>query len=887
MMERLDQTPVHSAPQVIRREDYTPPDFRVDRIDLHVDIREGETIVTSTLSVIGRPECDKYAPLVLDGQNQELIYLKIDGEDVPPCKYTVGEERMTIEEVGERATVEIRTRIHPEANTALEGLYRSGSMYCTQCEPEGFRRITYFVDRPDNMALFTTTIEADKDACPVLLSNGNPVGAGDLPGGRHWAKWEDPFRKPAYLFALVAGNLVPVTDKFVTASGRTVDLRIYVEQGNEDKCAHAMDSLKRSMRWDEAVFGLEYDLDIFMIVAVGDFNMGAMENKGLNIFNAKYVLAKPDTATDSDYQLIEGIIAHEYFHNWTGNRVTCRDWFQLSLKEGLTVFRDQEFSADMNARSVKRIQDVRALRAAQFPEDAGPMAHPVRPDSYIEINNFYTATVYEKGAEVVRMYHTLLGAEGFRKGMDLYFQRHDGDAVTCEDFCLAMEAANGADLSQFRRWYEQAGTPQVKASGRYDAAARTYTLTIEQSTAPTPGQPDKQPLLLPMAMGLVGKRSKADLPLQLDGENAVHGTERVLRVTEARQIFTFVDVDEEPVPSLFRGFSAPVKLDAGHDEDDLAFLMAHDSDEFNRWEAGQALARKLLLGMVDERAAGREMDVPDSFVAAFRRVLTDGEAAPAFRAQALALPSEGDIGEAMRTIDVDGIHAAREHLRRYLAGKLKSELRATYEAMAVPGVQLDGEAIGKRALRNLCLGYLAGLDADGLALAAAQFDAAEVMTDSVAALVCLADSTDAAGDRALAAFHQRWRHDPLVMDKWFAIQAMARRPDTLARVKALMGDPSFSVKNPNKVRSLLGAFAAGNPVRFHAADGSGYRFIADQVIALDPMNPQVAARLFSPFARWRRFDDGRQALLKAEIERVLATPKLSKDVYEVASKSVA
>ena len=886
-MERLDQTPVHSAPQVIRREDYTPPDFRVDRIDLHVDIRAGETIVTSTLSVVGRPGRETYAPLVLDGQNQELIYLKIDGEDVPPCKYTVGEERMTIEEVGDRATVEIRTRIHPETNTALEGLYRSGSMYCTQCEPEGFRRITYFVDRPDNMALFTTTIEADREACPVLLSNGNPVGSGDLPGGRHWAKWEDPFRKPAYLFALVAGNLVPVTDKFVTESGRTVDLRIYVEKGNEDKCAHAMDSLKRSMRWDEAVFGLEYDLDIFMIVAVSDFNMGAMENKGLNIFNAKYVLAKPDTATDTDYQLIEGIIAHEYFHNWTGNRVTCRDWFQLSLKEGLTVFRDQEFSADMNARSVKRIQDVRALRAAQFPEDAGPMAHPVRPDSYIEINNFYTATVYEKGAEVVRMYHTLLGAEGFRKGMDLYFQRHDGDAVTCEDFCLAMEAANGADLSQFRRWYEQAGTPQVKASGHYDAAARTYTLTIEQSTAPTPGQPDKQPLLLPMAMGLVGKTSKADLPLQLDGENAAHGTERVLRVTGARQVFTFVDVDEAPVPSLFRGFSAPVKLDAGHGEGDLAFLMAHDSDGFNRWEAGQALARKLLLGMVDERAAGREMEVPDSFVAAFRRVLTDSEAAPAFRAQALALPSEGDIGEAMRTIDVDGIHAAREHLRRYLAAKLKVELRATYDSMAVPGVQLDGAAIGKRALRNLCLGYLAGLDADGLALAEAQFDSAEVMTDSVAALVCLSDSTAAAGDRALAVFHQRWRHDPLVMDKWFAIQAMAKRPDTLARVKALMGDPSFSVKNPNKVRSLLGAFAAGNPVRFHAADGSGYRFIADQVIALDPMNPQVAARLFSPFARWRRFDPARQALLKAEIERVLATPKLSKDVYEVALKSVA
>ena len=886
-MERLDQTPVHSAPQVIRREDYTPPDFRVDRIDLHVDIRAGETIVTSTLTVIGRPGRDKYAPLVLDGQNQELIYLKIDGEDVPPCKYTVGEERMTVEEVGDRATVEIRTRIHPETNTALEGLYRSGSMYCTQCEPEGFRRITYFVDRPDNMALFSTTIEADKASCPVLLSNGNPVGAGDLPGGRHWAKWEDPFRKPAYLFALVAGNLVPVTDKFVTASGRTVDLRIYVEQGNEDKCAHAMDSLKRSMRWDEQVFGLEYDLDIFMIVAVGDFNMGAMENKGLNIFNAKYVLAKPDTATDMDYQLIEGIIAHEYFHNWTGNRVTCRDWFQLSLKEGLTVFRDQEFSADMNARSVKRIQDVRALRAAQFPEDAGPMAHPVRPDSYIEINNFYTATVYEKGAEVVRMYHTLLGAEGFRKGMDLYFQRHDGDAVTCEDFCLAMEAANGADLTQFRRWYEQAGTPQVKASGRYDADARTYTLTIKQSTAPTPGQQDKQPLLLPMAMGLVGKVSKVDLPLQLDGENATHGTQRVLRVTEARQVFTFVDVDEEPVPSLFRGFSAPVKLEAGQGDADLAFLMAHDSDEFNRWEAGQALARKLLLGMVDERAAGREMAVPDSFVAAFRRVLTDDAAAPAFRAQALALPSEGDVGEAMRTIDVEGIHAAREHLRRHLASALKTELRATYEDMAVPGVQLDGAAIGKRALRNLCLGYLAGLDADGLALAAAQFDSAEVMTDSVAALVCLADSTDAAGDRALAAFHQRWRHDPLVMDKWFAIQAMAKRPDTLARVKALMGDPAFSVKNPNKVRSLLGAFAAGNPVRFHAADGSGYRFIADQVIALDPMNPQVAARLFSPFARWRRFDPARQALLKAEIERVLATPKLSKDVYEVASKSVA
>ncbi|WP_084462844.1 aminopeptidase N [Oceanibaculum pacificum] len=886
-MDRLDQSPMPTEPTVIRRADYTPPDYRVDRIDLHVDIRDGETIVTATLAVVGNPDRAANAPLVLDGQDQTLIYLKMDGEDVPPCRYVVQPERMVVEEVPDRALLEIRTRIHPEKNTALEGLYKSGSMYCTQCEAEGFRRIAYFIDRPDNMALFTTTIEADKASCPVLLSNGNPVGEGDLPDGRHWAKWEDPFRKPAYLFALVAGQLAPVKDSFVTASGRTVDLRIYVEPGNEDKCGHAMESLKKSMRWDEEVFGLEYDLDIFMIVAVGDFNMGAMENKGLNVFNAKYVLAKPDTATDTDYQLIEGIIAHEYFHNWTGNRVTCRDWFQLSLKEGLTVFRDQEFSADMNARSVKRIQDVRGLRAAQFPEDAGPMAHPVRPDSYIEINNFYTATVYEKGAEVVRMYHTLLGAEGFRKGMDLYFQRHDGQAVTCEDFCVAMEDANGVDLTQFRRWYEQAGTPHVTARGHYDAAAKTYTLTIEQTVPPTPGQPEKQPALLPMAMGLVGSVSKADLPLQLDGENAAQGTDRVLRVTETRQSFTFVGVEEAPIPSLFRGFSAPVKLEAGYSADDLTFLMANDSDEFNRWEAGQALARRLMLDMVAARSAGREMAVADSFVDAFRRVLTDEGVDPAFRAQALALPSEGDLGESMATIDVDGIHAAREHLRRVLAERLKPEMTTIYHAMAVRGVQLDGPAIGKRALRNLLLGYLAGLDADGLALAEAQFQSAQVMTDSVAALVCLGDSTDAAGDRALAAFHERWRGNALVMDKWFSIQAMSKRPDTLSRVKALMGDPAFSLKNPNKVRSLLGAFAAGNPTGFHAADGAGYRFIADQVIALDSMNPQVASRLFSPFARWRRFDAARQALLKAEIERVLAAPGLSKDVYEIASKSLA
>ncbi|GAB4181429.1 MAG: aminopeptidase N [Thalassobaculales bacterium] len=876
-----------TGPKAVNRLDYRPPDYAVEEIALTVSLADPETLVTARMRV-RRREGAGAPPLVLDGQNQRLVSVAIDGRPLAPAEYVLEPERLVVADVPAAFEIEIVSACRPQDNTALEGLYRSGGLYCTQCEAEGFRHITYFVDRPDVMALFTTRIEADRAAFPVLLSNGNPVDSGEMAGGRHYAVWQDPFRKPCYLFALVAGRLAVVEDSFTTRSGRKVALRIYVEPGNEGKCGHAMRSLKQAMAWDEQVFGLEYDLDIFMIVAVSDFNMGAMENKGLNIFNAKYVLAEPDSATDTDYNNILAIVAHEYFHNWTGNRVTCRDWFQLSLKEGLTVFRDQMFTADHTDPAVKRIADVRALRAAQFPEDAGPMAHPVRPDSYIEINNFYTATVYEKGAEVVGMYHTLLGPEGFRKGMDLYFARHDGQAVTCDDFLAAMADANGTDLSQFALWYAQAGTPVVSAKGDWDAAAQRYTLTLSQRLPPTPGQPDKKPQHIPVRLGLVGPDG-ADMPLRLEGENAAAGTTRTLSLTAASQTFVFADVAARPLPSLFRGFSAPVKLEADFSDADLAFLAGADSDPFNRWEAGQMLARRCLLRLVSDRAQDRPLALDPGLIAAFGRTLADPGLSPAFKAQALLLPTETDLAEAMATVDVEGIHAVREFARRTLAGRHEAALLATYRADPPAGAfSVDPAAQGRRALRNLALGYLMSRhDEAALALCKAQFDSATNMTDSVAALTFLADTNALARVEALEAFYRRWKDDPLVLNKWFAIQAWSKRQDTLSQVQQLLKHPAFDIRNPNKVYGLIGAFAGGNTIRFHDAGGAGYRFLADQVLTVDRLNGQVAARLFAAFTRWRRYDAGRQALMRAEIERVLATPGLSRDVYEIASKSLA
>ena len=883
----MDQTV--DTPPVIRLADYRPPAFLIPSVDLSFDVRDDATTVTARLTLARNPAAtDPAAPLVLDGDELKLESVRLDGRLLAAAEYSVEPERLTIPNVPDRFVLETVSTLDPAANTKLMGLYASKTGVFTQCEAEGFRRITWFVDRPDVMSRYTTTIRADKSRYPVLLSNGNPVAQGGAKGGRHWAKWVDPFPKPSYLFAMVAAKLDRLDDSFETRSGRKVKLQIYVEPGKLDQAGFAMQALKKSMRWDEQTFGLEVDLDQYMIVAVGDFNMGAMENKGLNIFNTKYVLARPDIATDTDYQNIDRVVAHEYFHNWTGNRVTCRDWFQLSLKEGLTVFRDQEFGADMYSRAVQRIQEVRALRAAQFPEDAGPMAHPVRPQSYIEISNFYTPTVYEKGAEVVRMIRTLIGTANFRKGMDLYFQRHDGQAVTCDDFVQAMQDASGIDLTQFRRWYDQAGTPVVDVEEAFDPASRRYTLTFAQSCPPTPGQPEKQLLHIPLALGLVGPRGK-EYPLRLEGEAAAGETTRVLSLTEARSHYTFVDIPERPVASIARGFSAPVNLRHAYSADDLAHLMAYDSDAFNRWEAGQRLAANLMLDSVAAVRSGGEPRVPESFVAAFARVLADAGTDPAFAAEALALPSEGFLAEQMSEVDPDAIHRVRVHLRRQLASSLREELAETYQRFAQDGpYSPDAASAGRRSLRNLCLGYLSELDDENARKRVVQqFERADNMTDSIAAMSTLAQFDWPQRSQALARFYDHWRNEALVLDKWLAVQATSRLPGTLAEVRALMSHPAFDPKNPNKIRALISSFCHGNPVRFHAADGSGYAFCAERVITLDPLNPQVAARLARAFDRWRKFDAGRQAHARAALERIRSATNLSRDTLEVVSRALA
>ena len=775
--------------------------------------------------------------------------------------------------------------INPLANTALSGLYVSDGMFCTQCEAEGFRRITYSLDRPDNMSVYSVRMVADKAAFPVLLSNGNEVARGMLPGGRHFAEWHDPFPKPSYLFALVAGDLAHVEDHFVTRSGRRVKLGIYVTHGNEDKVAFAMGALKRSMKWDEDAFGREYDLDVFNIVAVGAFNFGAMENKGLNIFNDKLILARPDTATDTDYDLIEAVIGHEYFHNWSGNRVTCRDWFQLSLKEGFTVFRDQSFSADMRSAAVERIGDVRALRMRQFQEDAGPLAHPVRPDSYLTIDNFYTATVYEKGAELCRMVRTIVGAEAFRKGSDLYFARHDGTAATCDDFIKAMEDASGEDLSQFKLWYSQAGTPEVSAHGKYDAASKTYELTLQQSLASTPGQKNKTAMHIPVAVGLVGRDSGRDVAIALDGAKS---PTQILNLREAKQTFKFKGVGEAVVPSIGRGFSAPVKFVADLTPEDRAFLMAKDSDAFNRWEAGQKLATDVLVRMTAEARAGKKPKVDALFVESFGELLRDARKDPAFTAMATQLPSEMELAQAIDEADPDAIHLAREALRKALATAHARALRDTYQSLkSNEPYSPDATSAGKRALRNTCLRYLTADDAkESRALAFEHFRGADNMTDKIGGLAPLVDMDGDERESALHQFYEQWKANPLVIDKWMSLQAMSCRPDTLGNVQALTKHATFHLENPNRVRALIGAFVMNNQLRFHAADGAGYRFLADHVIKLDALNPQVAARLCGAFETWRRFDARRQQLIREQLTRINKTSGLSRNVLEITEKTL-
>jgi len=886
----LDISPDMVPPQPVRLADYRPNAYLIDTVDLVFELGAEETRVKSRLGIRRNPAvAERGAALQLDGEALELVSLALDGEPLGSNRYQLEPEGgLILADVPDAFTLDVETRIAPQNNTALSGLYVSGGNFCTQCEPEGFRRITYFIDRPDVMARYTTTITAEKGRYPVLLANGNPVERGDIDARRHWAKWVDPHPKPSYLFALVAGDLVAVEDRFTTRSGKDVALAIWVRRGDEDKCAHAMASLKKAMRWDEEVFGLEYDLDVFNIVAVSDFNMGAMENKGLNIFNTRYVLAKPETATDADYQNIESVIAHEYFHNWTGNRVTCRDWFQLSLKEGLTVFRDQEFSADQGSRAVRRIGDVRMLRAMQFPEDDGPLAHPVRPESYIRIDNFYTPTVYNKGAELVRMIHTLLGRDGFRRGMDLYIRRHDNQAVTIEDFVAAMQDASGVDLGHFKRWYEQAGRPEITIEDRWDRATKSYELSIAQKIPPTPGQAEKLPMLIPLAIGLLGPDG-AELPTRLEEESESQDGTRIITLAEARERFRFVDVPAPPVPSLLRGFSAPVKFKDVPLER-LKFLAINDPEPFARWEAGQQVATRVLLDGIEACRSGATLAPLDrDLVTALRRILADADRDPAFAAEALTLPSEAFLADQLAVVDVDAIHATRESTRVELGRALSMELASAYVALADAGpYQIEGAAIGRRALRNTCLSYLAAADAErGAALAKAQLDARANMTDVLAALTVLADLDRPERPAALARFYAAWSRDELVVDKWFALQARSSLPGTPNRVRELTLHPAFERKNPNRVRALVGAFAQGNQIRFHDASGAGYAFLADEVITLDPMNPTTAARLVQPLGAWRRHDSARQALMRHQLGRILATPDLSKNTYEMVSKSLA
>ena len=867
-------------PRAIHLSDYQAPEFRIKTVHLDFVLEPQATRVTSTLEIVRQAGA---GPLVLNGEAQKLLSVALDGRGLAAGEYLLDDKSLTIPRVPDSFTLEIVGEIDPSANTALEGLFLSSGMFCTQCEPEGFRRITYFIDRPDNLSVFTVRIEAAKEQYPVLLSNGNRTDHGELADGRHFAVWHDPFPKPSYLFALVAGDLGSIHDGFTTMSGRQVELAIYVEHGNEPRATYAMGALKRSMKWDEEAYGREYDLDIFMIVAVSAFNMGAMENKGLNIFNDKVLLASPETATDDDYARIESVVAHEYFHNWTGDRITCRDWFQLSLKEGLTVFRDQTFSGDMRSHGVQRIQDVRALRGRQFPEDAGPLAHPVQPASYIEINNFYTATIYDKGAEVIGMLKTLVGDEGYRKATDLYFERHDGQAATVEDWVKCFEATSGRDLTQFRRWYHQAGTPVVEARGAFDAEARTYTLDLTQSLAPTPGQPDKLPLHIPVRVGLVGLSGSA-LPVRLEGDNHAGNDSRVLELTENFHRFVFVDVAEEPLVSLGRGFSAPAVFRTPYGRYERAALMGNDRDDFNRWEAGQILASEIML----EVAGHARSDANTDYVTAIGQVLREAEDDPAFAALMLMPPTENELASRKTPVDPDGIHNARLALVRAIALAHRDRLAQLYEHMRDAGdFSPDAVSAGRRALRNACLRYLTAADDEAAAgLAHAHYVSATNMTDMIAGLAALTRMESPLRDAAFTHFHDRFRNDPLVLDKWMGLQAGSLLPETVSAVRALMKHPAFDIRSPNRVRALIGAFS-GNHLRFHSADGAGYRLVGEVIRTLDPLNPQVAARLAGAFESWKRYDPARQALMKAELQAIHGLTGISPNLFEVTGKMLS
>ena len=873
-----------ALPQTIYLQDYKVSPFEIEKTNLVFDLGEHHTKVTTTLSLLRNAiSDDQGADLVLHGsEGLDLQSVSVDGQLLEEGAYTCDSESLTISGLAERAVVTTEVLIKPQDNTTMMGLYRSRTMYCTQCEAEGFRDITYYLDRPDVMSEFTTQVIGDKAQYPVLLSNGNPIARGELDGGRHFVTWHDPFKKPAYLFALVAGTLSCVEDSFTTMSGRQVALQIFVEEKDLDKCDHAMVSLKHSMRWDEETYGREYDLDIFMIVAVDDFNMGAMENKGLNIFNTSAVLANPKTTTDAAFQRVEAIVAHEYFHNWSGNRVTCRDWFQLSLKEGFTVYRDSQFSADMNSATVKRIEDVIHLRTHQFAEDGGPMSHPVQPDSYMEINNFYTLTIYEKGAEVVGMIRTLLGPETFRKGSDLYFDRHDGQAVTIEEFVKAMEDASGRDLTQFRRWYKQSGTPQLAVSSNYDADARTMTLDFAQSCPATPGQPQKQPFVMPVRLGLVG--ASGDLPLNGNGD-----TEIVYEVSQTHQQLVIENINEAPVPSLLRGLSAPVKLDYAYSKDQLIHLMSHDSDGFNRWDAGQALSFDLLKKLTADSHQDRPLKMDQQLVDAYKALLSDPDLDPAMVELMLQLPSEAQLHEEAAVIYAEAIHSARVFVRQSLANALSEQFQAVYQRHNIKqDYAPDASQIGRRALKNIALSYLMLVDQVGVDLAAQQFDQADNMTDKATALACLVNCPAAKQEaaKALQQFEEQYRDETLVMNLWLQVQATNSQAGGLQRVEALEQHPAFTLSNPNKIRSLIGGFCNGNLVNFHNSDGSGYEFLKQRILTLHSRNPQVAARLMTPLTRWKKLPEPNSSKMREALQVIADEPELVKDICEIAIKSL-
>ena len=871
--------------KTIYLKDYTVPEFLISHTELHFDLTANDTLVSSRLTVKRNPDCKKNQPeLVLMGEELTLVSIKMDGLALTDKQYTLGDETLTIHSPMHEFILEINNRINPEKNTALSGLYESNGMLCTQCEAEGFRRITWFLDRPDVMSIFTVTIEADRNKYPILLSNGNRennVIDSKQANNKHAASWHDPFPKPSYLFALVAGDLACLKDTFTTFSGRHVELEVYVEEHDLNKTQHAMQSLKNSMRWDEKTFGREYDLDLYMIVAVSHFNMGAMENKGLNVFNTKFVLASEETATDTDYENIEAVIGHEYFHNWSGNRVTCRDWFQLSLKEGFTVFRDQQFTAHQTSDAVKRIKDVNMLRTHQFAEDAGPLSHPIRPDSFVEINNFYTLTIYEKGAEVVRMLHTLLGESGFRKGCDLYFDRHDGEAVTTEDFVAALEDANGVNFDQFKRWYSQAGTPVVTVTNSYNSDQNTYTLNFKQQCPATPEQTNKKTFHIPISLGLIDQNGEE---INVQGEQK----STVFELTDVEQSITFNNIRVEPTPSILRGFSAPIKLQQDLSVDQTIHLFQHDNDPFNRWEAGQNCLSKLIFETVSAIQNNKDLPAfPKSLINAFRSILQQPLDDLAYQSLLLNLPAKVYLAEQMDTIDIDSLYQAHRAVKQTLANSLSDLWLSNYHANHHPSAGIHAQDIAQRSFKNLCLDYLMAVGDNGsVSLSIEQFNNAQNMTDQIAALGQLSHLDHSQSTPFLNSFYEQWKHENLVIDKWFTLQACSEKPTSLDDIKALIEHPDFDMKTPNRVRSLIGAFASANPLRFNAADGSGYTFIADNIIELDAINPQIAARLANSLSRWKKFDINRQQLIKFQLTRIQAHQPLSKDVLEIVTRSL-